>query len=379
MAFPIEKDSDVVLMLHLRPSGRPETVQASIGLYLSDTPPMRVPALLRLTRQDLHIPPGATRHVVTDSYTLPVGVDVYTVQPHAHNLARQIESVATLPDGTTKPLLLIKNWEFNWQGVYQYSTPVFLPAGSTVAMRWTYDNSTGNVLNPNRPPRRVTFGQRTSDEMSELWFQVVPRNQSDRATLVRGMRSHVQPENIKGYETMLGSDADNAALHDDVALLYVEAGNLERAATHFAESVRIKPDSAAAHYNLGTALLALGHRDEARLDFWKALDLDPGLATRIAASASSHRRRERSTKPHSTIVTRFRAPRTTRLPTTIWACSCRYRDAMTKPSGTIATRSASMASTWTRCSIWLGCWQPRPFPPDVSPRKPCGWPVSRCA
>lgn len=275
MSFPLEKGSDLVLMLHMRPSGKPESIQATVGLYFTDVPPTRMPALLRLTRQDVDIPAGAKRHVVTSSFKLPVGIDVYTVQPHAHNLARQIEGFATLPDGSTRWLLRINDWDFNWQGVYRYRVPVSLPAGTTVVMRWIYDNSADNSVNPNRPPRRVTFGQRTSDEMSELWFQVVPHNQAQRTTLVEALRSAVRLENLKGYEMMLEAAPDNAPMHDDAALLYVEAGNLARAVAHFSESVRLQPASAPAYYNRGMAFVALGRRDEARRDFERALQLDP--------------------------------------------------------------------------------------------------------
>ncbi|MEP7309448.1 MAG: tetratricopeptide repeat protein [Acidobacteriota bacterium] len=278
MAFPIEERNDLVLMLHMRPSGKQELVQASIGLYFTDTPPTRVPALLRLTRQDLDIPAGEAHHVVAQSYRLPVDVDVYTVQPHAHNLAREVEGFATLPDGSVKRLLSVKDWDFNWQDVYRYATPVSLPAGTSVTMRWTYDNSTGNRVNPNVPPKEVRFGQRTSDEMAELWFQVLPRNQTDRNILTRGLQAAQLLENIKGYETMLLSDRGNAALHNDVALLYARAGNREQVSAHFGAAARITPDSAPAHYNLGTALLALGKRDEARRAFVRAVELDPGYA-----------------------------------------------------------------------------------------------------
>lgn len=277
MAFPLEKDSDLVLMLHLRPSGKEDTVQASVGLYLSDIPPTRVPALLRLTRQDLEIAAGE-KPVVTSTFTLPVDLDVVTVQPHAHNLAREIEGFATLPDGTQKRLLYVRDWDFNWQDVYRYASPVFLPAGTTVSARWNYDNSPDNPRNPHRPPKRVTFGQRTSDEMAELWFQVLPRNQADRELFTRAMRARLLSENIKGYEMMLQADRDNAALHDDVALLYAQAGNVARVAGHFAETVRIKPDSAPAQYNLGTALLVQGKRDEARRAFERAVEIDPAYA-----------------------------------------------------------------------------------------------------
>lgn len=278
MAIPLLPGSDLVLMLHLRPSGKPESVQASVALYFADAPPTRVPALLRLTRQDLDIPAGDKSFVVTNSYVLPVALDLITVQPHAHYLARQIESDATLPDGSTKRLLSITNWDFNWQGVYRYVTPVRLPAGTTVTMRWTYDNSTDNPFNPNSQPRRVTYGQRTSDEMSELWFQVVPITQNDRAVFTRDLQGRLIAEEIKGYETMLRADAGNVALHDDVALLYAATGNNAGAAAHFAESARLHPESAAAHYNLATALFSLGNRDQARRNFEKAVSIDPNYA-----------------------------------------------------------------------------------------------------
>ena len=278
MAFPVEANSDMVLMLHLRPSGKEEVVQASIGLYFTNTPPTRVPALLRLTRQDMQIPAGESKYVVTTSYRLPVDVDLYTVQPHAHNLAREIEGTATLPDGSIKRLLSIKDWDFNWQDVYRYVTPVPLPAGTSVTMRWTYDNSAGNRRNPNQPPKPVTFGQRTSDEMAELWFQVLPRNQTDRAALTRGMLTAQTFENIKGYEVMLRAEPKSLSMHNDVALLYAKTGNREQVAAHFAAAVMLAPESAPAHYNLGTALFSLGRRDEARTHFLSAIKLAPGYA-----------------------------------------------------------------------------------------------------
>lgn len=280
MAWPIETGSDLVMMLHLRPSGKPETVQASVGLYFSEGAPSQNPVMLRLTRQDLDIPAGDSNYVASRSYTLPVDVDVYTVQPHAHYLAREVKAHARLPDGRTERLILIRNWAFEWQDVYQYASPVFLPAGTTIVMEWRYDNSDENPRNPFRPPRRVLYGQRTSNEMSELWLQVVPRNSADRSVLTRSIREHVLPQEIAGLELMLQAEPDSVALHDDAALLYAEVGQLEQSATHFAESVRLRPGSAAAHNNLGSALLALGRRNEAASHFQSAteIDADYGLA-----------------------------------------------------------------------------------------------------
>ena len=256
---------------------------------------------------------------MTSTFTLPVDLDLYTVQPHAHNLAREIEGFATLPDGTQKPLLYVKDWDFNWQDVYRYASPVFLPAGTIVSARWNYDNSEGNPRNPNRPPKRVTFGQRTSDEMAELWFQVVPRNQADRDLFTRAHRSRLLSENIKGYEMMLQADPDNAALHDDVALLYAQAGNLARVAGHFAETVRIRPDSAPAQYNLGTALLVQSRRDEARRAFQRAVEIDPAYANAHRSLGTALYRRRKARRGIAILPARNRARRrTTRQLTTTW-------------------------------------------------------------
>jgi hypothetical protein len=107
------------------------------------------------------------------------------VNPHAHYLAKEMRAFATLPDGTVRWLIWIKDWDFNWQDVYQYAEPNPLPRGSTITMQYTYDNSADNKRNPHRPPERVVYGPRSTDEMGDLWLQLRPRRSADRAILVR--------------------------------------------------------------------------------------------------------------------------------------------------------------------------------------------------
>ena len=93
----------------------------------ADDPPERTPAMLRLGRQSIDIAAGEKHYTITDSFVLPVDVEVQAVQPHAHYRAREVTGVATLPDGTTKWLIYIKDWDFRWQHVYRYVTPFALP------------------------------------------------------------------------------------------------------------------------------------------------------------------------------------------------------------------------------------------------------------
>jgi tetratricopeptide (TPR) repeat protein len=262
-------------MLHLRPSGKLEQVQASLALYFTDTPPERLPVMVRLTRQDLDIAGGDEHYVVRDRFTLPVDVELHTVQPHAHYLARRIAGTATRPDGTSVPLISIPDWDFNWQDVYHYAAPLRLPAGSVLAMEIAYDNSPGNPRNPSTPPVHVGYGQQTSDEMAELWFQALPVRAADRPALIDGVLRKVLPEEIKGRQAMLRADPRNVALHDDLALMLADTGDLAGAEREFRASLDIMPDSAAARFNVGMAVLGTGDRAAARRWFAQALEADP--------------------------------------------------------------------------------------------------------
>ena len=278
LSWRLERDTDLVVEVHMQPSGKPEMVAPSIGLYFSDQPPTRTPAMLRLGRQSIDIPPGDARYTITDSYVLPVDARIEAVQPHAHYRAREIRGDATLPDGTKRPLIHIKDWDFRWQHVYQYVTPFWLPKGTTLSMTYTYDNSAANVRNPEQPAKRARWGQRSSDEMGDLWIQVLTRDEPDLVTLTRSVRSKVAAEDVIGYEMEIERLPADAPLHEDAALLYLELGRATPAVEHFKKSLALKGASAPAHYNLGTALTLARDFDAAIYEFQQAIRIDPGYA-----------------------------------------------------------------------------------------------------
>lgn len=278
LAWTLAEHSDLVVELHMRPSGKAESVAPSIGLYFSDTAPTRAPAMLRLGRQNIDIPAGEREYPVSDSYVVPVDVDVQAVQPHAHYRARTVRGEAVLPDGTTRSLITIDDWDFRWQHVYRFVTPVHLPKGTRLSMRYTYDNSADNPRNPEQPPRRARWGQRSSDEMGDLWIQVLARNEADLVRLNRDFRPKVAAEDLVGYQVEIEKHPTDAALHDDAALLNLELGRPGDAVKEFTASLALKPQSAAAHYNLGTALTFAQKLDDAAAEYRRALEIDPRYA-----------------------------------------------------------------------------------------------------
>src|SRR5712671_6559836 len=123
LSWPLEKNSDLVLQLHLHPTGKPEQVQSAVGFYFTNQRPAKTPFRLYLPVWRIDIPAGARDYAVENSYVLPVDVDVLRVSPHAHYIAKEMQGYAILPDGTKRWLLLIKDWDFNWQGDYRYAQP----------------------------------------------------------------------------------------------------------------------------------------------------------------------------------------------------------------------------------------------------------------
>src|SRR5262249_60113656 len=114
--------------------------------------------------------------------------------------AREVEALATLPDGTRRWLIKIKSWDFRWQHVYRLVSPVALPRGTTISMHYTYDNSAANLRNPQQPPQRVFWGQFSRDEMGDLWLQVLTRTEDDRQVLNQTFRPKLIAEDAIGYE-----------------------------------------------------------------------------------------------------------------------------------------------------------------------------------
>jgi hypothetical protein len=174
VALPLPKGSDVVLQMHFHLTGKPETEQATIGIYFADKAPERklwsvqVPALFGFGA-GLDIPAGEKNYVIEDSLTLPVDMKAFSVGAHAHYLAKEMKATATLPDGTTQPLLWIQDWDFNWQDRYVYKSPVLLPKGTRIDVRLVYDNSADNPRNPSpESPKRVLWGEQSFDEMGAV-------------------------------------------------------------------------------------------------------------------------------------------------------------------------------------------------------------------
>jgi Flp pilus assembly protein TadD len=265
MALRLDAGNDLVLNTHLQPSGKPERIQPSVGLYFTEEAATEFPVLLQLDGdQQLDIPANQKDFVVSDEFTLPVDVELLAIYPHAHYLGKDLLAVVRLPDGEEKTLIHIPRWDLNWQAVYYYARPVNLPGGSSIRMRYVYDNSRDNLANPNDPPQRVMAGNRASDEMAHLWLQVLPLGGNGQGSAAAGAANDAR---LKLEEALARHHIENNAgdfeAHYNLGAMLQIRGQTREAAAEFTAAQRLRPADPTVENALGAALLALGSLAEA--------------------------------------------------------------------------------------------------------------------
>ncbi len=169
-AYFLPRGSDVVIQVHYHRDGRVEHDRTRLGLYFARKPVGR-------RMQGIVVAGGQNGYRF---FLLPAGRDdirlhgttwvqqdcrLYSVMPHMHLLGKEVTVTMTPPGGRARTLVAIKDWDYNWQEVYFFKDPIAVKAGTRFDIDARYDNSDGNPNNPRHPPRLVTFGEQTTDEM----------------------------------------------------------------------------------------------------------------------------------------------------------------------------------------------------------------------
>jgi hypothetical protein len=121
-----------------------------------------------LTNGPLFIPANTTK-TFYENYNLTANVSVFAVAPHMHLIGQHIKSYGVVGTDTT-PFIDIPDWDFHWQRTYVFPKIQKLPTGMKLKAEAFYDNTVDNPSNPSSPPKNVSVGERTTDEMMLVFF-----------------------------------------------------------------------------------------------------------------------------------------------------------------------------------------------------------------
>jgi len=182
----LPKEADIILQVHYHRTGKPEKDRTKIGLYFAKKDVEKPWNTLVLTGMSplSFIPPGKADHKEKGSGWLNHDATIYSVMPHMHLLGKSVKISMTPPGGETKVLLEIKDWDYNWQETYWLAEPLQVKAGTRFDIEAVFDNSAKNPNNPHNPPKLVTVGEQTTNEMLFGFFGAVPAGK-ERVRLLR--------------------------------------------------------------------------------------------------------------------------------------------------------------------------------------------------
>jgi Flp pilus assembly protein TadD len=231
---------------------------------------------MMLRSVEIDIPAGAKNYAIESGYVLPVDVDLISVLPHAHYLARKVSAWAMLPDGQKQWLFRIDDWNFDWQGDYRLEQPLPLPAKTRVEMRIEYDNSEDNPRNPHHPPEHVAYGLNSTDEMGEFHLQVLTRNETDRRSLEADYRRvYAIPDTIAAARALLKNEPASAERMVRLGVALLVGDGVEEAMELFKQALAIEPADARARYHLGHAYAMRGDTARAVEEWKEVVRIDP--------------------------------------------------------------------------------------------------------
>lgn len=155
--------------MHYITTGRAETDQTQIGLYVSPTPPTATLQTKSAPNVGFSIPPGSPETIATANYTFTKDSLLYEMSPHMHLRGSWFRYEAVYPDNSRETLLSVPRYEFHWQTLYRLTQPKLMPAGTQLICTGAWDNSAQNAENPD-PAATVTFGDQTFNEMFIGYF-----------------------------------------------------------------------------------------------------------------------------------------------------------------------------------------------------------------
>lgn len=165
--YLLPRGADIVIQTHYHRDGRPEKDRLQVALYFADKPVKKRWQNVVVDGFPLFsmIPAGKEDHVAKGSMWVETDCTVHSVMPHMHLLGKAVKITMTPPEGETKTLVRIADWDYNWQETYWLKEPIAVKAGTRFDIEAVFDNSSKNPNNPSNPPKPVWRGEETTNEM----------------------------------------------------------------------------------------------------------------------------------------------------------------------------------------------------------------------
>ncbi len=168
-ALRVPAGTILTFQMHYTANGTEGTDRTSVGLVFAKEKPQKEVLVLPLQNQNFVLKAGVPDTRVDAEMTIREDVTLWSALPHTHVRGKRWEVSIVDPDGTSKTILSVPKYDFNWQTDYVFKQPIHLAKGTKLRTSAWYDNSAGNKANPD-PTKDVTWGDQTWEEMQFTAF-----------------------------------------------------------------------------------------------------------------------------------------------------------------------------------------------------------------
>jgi hypothetical protein len=180
--FYLPKEGEVDLEFHYGPSPIDLSDSIEVHLYKALKPITRTCTFLSIANDDsvCHLNPSPfeiqpdRKQKFTMQYTVSKDLTVLMVAPHMHYLGKSYHASVVESDGKESQIINLANWNFSWQDQYLCQPFHKLQKGNVLKVEAEFDNTRGNLKNPNNPPKLVRSGWETRSEMMVFILMVTP-------------------------------------------------------------------------------------------------------------------------------------------------------------------------------------------------------------
>ena len=167
----IPANSELVFQVHYTPNGTATEDLSKLGLLFADEQSVTHEVITTsAVNLRFSIPPGVANHSVTA--TLPEKLpecELLSFSPHMHVRGKSFKYTIMYPNRRREVVLDIPHYDFNWQTEYRLASPINVPAGTRMRCDAAFDNSDGNLNNPDSKAW-VSWGDQTYEEMMIGYF-----------------------------------------------------------------------------------------------------------------------------------------------------------------------------------------------------------------
>ncbi|QDV43168.1 Thiol-disulfide oxidoreductase ResA [Stieleria neptunia] len=176
VALQVKAGSKLLFEMHYTPNGTEQDDLSYVGVRFTNNENVRKLLRGRLAiNTEFVIPAGESHHVVSATYDAHTEENLISMSPHMHLRGKSFRYVAHFPDKTSKVLLDVPNYDFNWQLKYVLAEPLRIPRNTRIECTAVFDNSESNLTNPD-PTKPVRWGDQSSEEMMIGFMDTVPVN-----------------------------------------------------------------------------------------------------------------------------------------------------------------------------------------------------------